>query len=205
MRRNLLVVIVAICVLVSNIPFSAVATSTVLQGYLGNIDATVEISGATGGSLLIQALAIRLLQYFQPGTPIILLMHVFYLDGTPAQLAPEKATFVFYSEQAQSRLVSLENVTVIPQPGRLGYYTYNFTIPKDWPAGAVSVYVLAYSLHDIYGGTNSVDSRKTSMTVEVIAGKAAFNIASYTVPLIILILLLIAVLLVLLRSRKKKK
>ena len=206
MKRYLLVATVMILVVGSNIPFSAVATSSVLQCYQCNILAEVEILGGTGGggSLLIQSLAIRLLQDFQPGTTITLLLHVFYLDGTPVQLSPETASFAFYSGRTQSILLNLENVGVVPVPDRPGYYTYSFTIPEDWPVGGVLVYVLALSCTDGYSNFNLDDSNKAFMTLSVIAAKAGFNIASYIVPAIILILLFLAVLLLALRSRKKK-
>lgn len=165
----------------------------------------MEISGGTGASLLTQALAIRLMQNFQPGTTITLLLHVFYLDGSPVTLSPQTASFVFYSQQANSTLVALPNVPVIPQPGAgPGYYLYNFTIPKEWSVGGVSVSASAHSLYDASGNFNIRDSPKTLMTIQVL-GAAAFNISSYAVPIIVLILLLIALLLLALRSRKKKK
>lgn len=205
MKRYLLVVIVTILVLGSNIPFSAVSTSSVLQCYQCNILAEVEILGPTGGgSLLVQPLAIRLLQNFEPGTTITLLLHVFYLDGTPVQLSPETASFAFYSGVTQSLLLTLENAVVVPVPDRPGYYTYSFTIPIDWPVGGVLVYALAESCRDVVANFNGSDSNKAFMTLQLVAGQAGFNIASYAVPVVILILLLLAVLLLALRSRKKK-
>jgi hypothetical protein len=205
---------VTILVLGSNFPLSAVATSTVLQCYQCNIDSTVEIlggtlseiSGGTGVSLLAQPLAMQLLQTFQPGTTISLLLHVFYLDGSPVDLSPQTATFSFYSGQPESTLLTLQDVPVVPQSGAgPGYYLYNFTIPKDWSAGGVSVSALAQSLHDANGNSNSGDSAKALMSLEVVAAQAAFNIASYTVPIIILILLLIALLVAALLMRRPKK
>lgn len=205
MKRHLLIAIVMILVVASNIPFSAVATSGVLQCYQCNLLAEVEILGGTGGgSLLIQSLAIRFLQNFEPGTAITLLLHVFYLDGTPVQLSPETASFAFFPGRTQSILFTLENAAVVAVPDRPGYYTYGFTIPKDWPEGGVLVYVLALSCTDGYSNFNLNESNKAFMTLQLIAAPAAFNIVSYIVPAIILILLFLAVLLLALRSRKKK-
>lgn len=209
MKRYLIVAMVTILVLGSNIPLSAVATCQ----YECNLNATIEISGpplleisgGTGVSLVTQPSAIRLLQTFQPGTTITLRLHVFYLDGTPVDLNPLTASFAFYSDQAQSSLLTVKDAPVVPEPGAgPGYYLYNFTIPKDWSTGGVSVVALAQSLHDAGGNSNLDDTAKANMTLEIVAAKAAFNIASYAVPIIILILLLAALLLLAARSRKKK-
>jgi len=209
MKRYLLVAMVTILVLGSNIPLPAVAGCLYQCNIYGELGISgpidLETSGGTGVSLVTQPSAIRLLQTFEPGTTITLHLHVFYLDGTPVNLTPLTASFAFYSDQAQSTLLTLSDVPVVPEPNAgPGYYLYDFTIPKDWSTGGVSVVALAQSLHDAENNSNAVDTQKAVMSLELVEAKAGFNIGAYIVPIIILILLLIALLLLAARSRKKK-
>jgi hypothetical protein len=149
------------------------------------------------------------------GDMVTTTFHVVYPDGTPVQLAPQTASFLWIGAAGQKEF---DNVQV-DFTGNPGYYNYtqNFTADVAQATvgsatGKVTVEVATCSCSDALGNrgpTNNIGSDETltpSDNSNLNAGPPTSTLQplTYIVPIIIAILVILAILLFLRRSRGKK-
>jgi hypothetical protein len=141
---------------------------------------------------------------------------VIYPDGTPVQLTPQTASFLWIGAAGQKEF---DNVNV-NYTGNPGYYNYTQTLTTDITqaalgsasTGKITVDVASCSLSDGLGNrgpTGDIGSDETltpsdNSNLNVGPPSSTQQPFTYAVPIIIAILVIIALLLFLRRSRGKK-
>lgn len=150
------------------------------------------------------------------GDVVTTTFHVIYPDGTPVQLVPQTASFLWIGAAGQKEF---DNVPVT-YTGNPGYYNYTQTITADLAQGTVgsggtgkiTLEVAVCSCSDALGNrgaTGNIGSDETltpSDNSNLNAGlpPSPPNPFTYVVPIVIAILVILAILLFLRRSRRKK-
>ncbi|MGD0176595.1 MAG: hypothetical protein ABSC50_07205 [Candidatus Bathyarchaeia archaeon] len=151
------------------------------------------------------------------GDVVTTTFHVVYPDGTPVQLVPQTASFLWVGAAGQKEF---DNVQV-EFTGNPGYYNYTQNVTTDVAqatvgssgTGKITVEVGFCSCSDALGNrgpTGNIGSDETltpSDNSNLNAGPppSTPNPFTYIVPIIIAILVILAILLFLRRSRGKKK
>lgn len=211
MRKTsvLVLVLISLVLFTSHLPLAAFATFNLLPAqnsgcptYLTNLQVDVVNSSP------LQVTA---------GEIVTTTFHVIYPDGTPVQLTPQTASFLWIGAAGQKQF---DNVQV-EYTGNPGYYNYAQTFTADLVqatvgsggTGKITVEVATCSCSDALGNrgaTNNIGSDQTltpSDNTNLNAGlpPSTQQPFTYVVPLIIAILAILAILLFLRRSRSKKK
>lgn len=195
----------AVLVFAFNLPFSTFARSTAgpnqyLEANITAIDLTVT---DLGGGLSIGTPSFALIiPSATPGSKLLIKFSAVYIDGlSPVNLSPQTASFGIST--GTSRVDTLTNAPVA-STGTPGVYTYNYTVPVNFPTGTLTLSILTGSLHDIQNHYGPPTDVTTDLSRVEIGAPPSF-LSQYGVPIAIGVLLLIALLLLLARGRKRKK
>jgi hypothetical protein len=208
LRKTSVLVLLSLVLFTSYLPLAAFSTANLLpaQGacptYLTNL--TVDLVNSSPISITT-------------GDVVTTTFHVVYPDGTPVQLTPETASFLWTGAAGQKEFYNV-NVTYTGNPG---YYNYTEAVTADITqatlgsatTGKIYVQVAVCSLSDALGNrgpTGDIGSGETltpSDNSNLNAGPPPSTVQplTYVIPIIIAILVIIALLLFLRRSKKGKK
>lgn len=209
MGKTSVLVLISLVLFASNLPLAAFATLNIPPAqnsgcptYLTNLQVDFVNSSPTQVTV---------------GDMVTTMFHVVYPDGTPVQLAPQTASFLWIGAVGQKEF---DNVQVT-YTGNPGYYNYTQTVTADLAqatvgsggTGKITIYVATCSCSDALGNrgaTGNIGSDETltpSDNSNLNAGlpPSTQQPFTYIVPIIIAILVILAILLFLRRSRGKKK
>lgn len=209
MRRAGVLVLVSLVLFSSLLPLAAYATFSLLPAqttgcptYLTNL----QIDFVNSSPIQVTA-----------GQVVATMFHVVYPDGTPVQLVPQTASFLWIGAVGQKEF---DNVQV-DYTGNPGYYNYTQTFTADLAqatvgssgTGKVTLEVAVCSCSDALGNrgpTGNIGSDETLTPSDISNLNAGLPPSTlqpftYVVPIIIAILVILAILLFLRRSRGKKK
>jgi hypothetical protein len=208
LRKTSLLVLISLVLFTSYLPLAGLAAANLLpaQGGCPTYLTTLTVDLITSSPIQITV-----------GDVVTTMFHVIYPDGTPVQLSPQTASFLWIGAAGQTEL---DNVPVT-FTGNPGYYNYTQTVTADIAqatvgsagTGKITIEIAHCSCSDALGNrgaTGDIGSDETltpsdNSNLNVGPPPSTQQPFTYAVPILIAILVIIAILLFLRRSRSKKK